>query len=193
MAAGLSSRMGQPKQLLPLSGQVLIRYAAKAMCQAEYSQRLVIIPSGSTGEKIKQQLADLPLEFVVNPDTSLGLLSSFKVAINALPAGLAAAAFALADMPFVRTQTHQALLAAFNASQPALVVAQYGEIQAPPHLFRADLLQQILALPDTDYGPKQLIKKYQDQTISLTFSVDQLLDVDTPEALAKAEQFLSGL
>lgn len=193
MAAGLSTRMGQPKQLALLAGAPLCRYAALALAGAGHTSLLAVIPAGAVGAGIRTALADLPFEFVENPDPARGMLSSFKVAIAALPDSLDAANFALADMPYLTTAVHNALLDTFAASRPPLVLAEYGSdaVRAPPHLFRADLLPEILALPDSDHGPRVLLKKYAAETQSLRLPAELLLDIDTPEALAQADQQLS--
>lgn len=190
MAAGLSTRMGQPKQLAQLAGVPLCRYAAQALAEAGHTSLLAVVPAGAVGESIRAALADWPFEFVENPDPKRGMLSSFKVAVEALPSGLDAANFALADMPLVTPELHRALLDAFAVGRPPIVLAEYGDdaVRAPPHLFRADLLSEILALPDTDHGPRSLIKKYAAEVVTLRFPAESLLDVDTPQALAEAEK-----
>lgn len=190
MAAGLSTRMGQPKQLARLAGMALCRHAALALAGAGHTSLLAVIPAGAVGAGIRAALADLPFEFVEHPDPARGLLSSFKLAVAALPDGIDAANFALADMPYLTAAVHSALLDTFALSRPPLVLAEYGPdaVRAPPHLFRADLLPEILTLPDSDHGPRALIKKYAADAPSLRLSAELLLDIDTPAALAEAEQ-----
>lgn len=196
LAAGLSRRMGRPKQLAPLAGAPLCRHAALALAGGGHTHLLAVIPPGEVGDGIRAALGDLPFAYAVNPHPERGLASSFRVAVQALPAGLAAANFALADMPLVTPQVHRALLDAFESSvrtQPPgvpLVLAQYGAgldaVRAPPHLFRADLLAAVLDTPDADHGPRDLIRAHAGHGLVVRLPADLLLDVDTPEALEAA-------
>lgn len=200
--------MGSPKQLSALNGKPLIRHAAQALSAAPYQHRLAVIPPGEVGEQIRTALSDLEFEFVVNPDPARGLLSSFCTAVGALPGDLIGVNFTLADMPLLTTAVHQAMIQAFlNSPAPdetrvssvlplqayaSVVLAEYGKdddiVRAPPHLLRADLLPEILTLPEADHGPREVVKRHAAQGLTLRFPADLLLDIDTPEALAAAEE-----
>lgn len=200
LAAGLSTRMGRPKQLALLAGRPLCRHAAQALAGAGHDHLLAVIPPGAVGEGVRAALDGLGFAFTVNPEPARGLASSFRVAVAALPAGLAGANFALADMPLVTPALHRTLLRTFRESGAPVVLAEYGDgpgpgpdaVRAPPHLFRADLLDAVRAVPDADHGPRQLIQAWRAQARVLRFPAALLLDVDTPEALAQAELLLAG-
>ncbi|PNY80900.1 nucleotidyltransferase family protein [Deinococcus koreensis] len=200
LAAGLSTRMGRPKQLALLAGRPLCRYAAVALAGAGHDPLLAVIPPGEVGAQIRQALDGLGFAFVVNPEPARGLASSFRVAVAALPAGLAGANFALADMPLVTAELHRALLQTFRESGAPVVLATYGDgpgpgpdaVRAPPHLLRADLLDGVRAVPDADHGPRELIQAWRHQAQVRQFPAALLLDVDTPEALTQAERALAG-
>ncbi|GGN45139.1 hypothetical protein GCM10010842_34410 [Deinococcus daejeonensis] len=201
LAAGRSTRMGRPKQLEPLAGQPLVRHAAQALADGGHDALLCVIPPGPVGDGIRAALAGLPFAFVVNPDPTRGLGSSFRAAVAALPGGLdgglAAVNFALADMPLLGGAQHAALITAFRESGAPVVLARYADpgaepVRAPPHLFRADLLRAVQDSPDADHGPRDLIRAHASQAVTLTFPAQLLLDVDTPEALAQAEALLAA-
>ncbi|MBX8463952.1 NTP transferase domain-containing protein [Deinococcus sp. RIT780] len=195
LAAGRSARMGRPKQLLPVAGVPLVRRAAQALAGGGHDTLLCVVPPGEVGEGIRAALRGLPFAFVVNPDPARGLASSFRVAVTALPAGLAGVNFALGDMPLLGAAQHAALIGAFRETGAPVVLAQYGApgmdpVRAPPHLFRADLLAAVRDAPDADHGPRHLIRAHAAQALTLTFPAGLLLDVDTPEALAQAQALL---
>lgn len=194
LAAGRSTRMGRPKQLADLNGQPLCLYAAQALAEV-YSPLLAVIPSGAVGEGIRAALAGLPFTFAVNPQPELGMASSFRVAAAHLPSALGGASFALADMPLVSAELHSGLLSAFRETNAPVVMAAYGEgedaVRAPPHLLRADLLPELLTLPDADHGPRRIIAAQGKSALVLNFPAELLLDVDTPEGLKLAEAALN--
>ncbi|WP_291430595.1 nucleotidyltransferase family protein [Deinococcus sp.] len=199
LAAGLGTRMGGPKQLALLAGRPLVRRAAQALADAGHDTLLCAVPPGEVGEGVRVALRGLPFAFVVNPDPARGLASSLRAAVGALPAGVAAVNFALADMPLLTAGVHAALIRAYRETGAPVVLAEYGDpdadpgvapVRAPPHLFRADLLAAVQGAPDADHGPRHLIREYAAQAVTLSFPARLLLDVDTPQALAQAEAWL---
>lgn len=195
LAAGRSVRLGQPKQLAALGGQPLCRHAATALAAGGYGALLAVVPPGEVGAAVRAALTGLGFRCAENPEPERGLASSFRVAAAwalTQPTPFAAAAFALADMPLVTPATHAALRRAFAAGGAAAVLAQYGAaedaVRAPPHLFRADLLPDMAALPDADHGPRALLRAVAAQTVAVLRPAAELLDVDTPEALARARE-----
>lgn len=208
LAAGLSSRMGRPKQLAALQGKALVRWAAEALLGAPFTPWLAVIPPGETGERIREVLSDLPFQYAVNPQPQRGMLSSFQTAELHLPDDLLGVNFALADMPLLTPSVHRAMLNTFlDSPGPAenrvssfiplegyvpLVMAEYGEtegaVRAPPHLFRRDVLRGVHALPDADRGPRELGRRYAAHSLVVRFPAALLLDIDTPQALAAAEE-----
>lgn len=195
LAAGRSTRMGRPKQLLPLAGEPLVRHAALALAGGGHAHLLAVVPPGDIGRSIRGLLADLNFAFAENPDPARGLASSFRAAVSALPPGLAAN-FALADMPLVTAGMHRALLDTFAQSGAPVILAEYGDgaegVRAPPHLFRADLLAGIADAPDADQGPRALIAAHRAGALTLRFAAAALLDVDTPADLERAQAALRG-
>ena len=210
LAAGRSNRMGAPKQLLHLQGKPLVRHAAEAMQAAPYTELLAVVPPGELGEQVRDALTGLNVTFTENPDPMRGLMSSFQQAARALVnRDVLGVNFVLADMPLLTPAVHRVMIEAFLNSVstieshvssvtllPAyapLVLAEYGTngenvVRAPPHLFRADLLPRFLDLPDADHGPRALVVQHAAQGLVVRFPANLLLDIDTPEALAQAEE-----
>lgn len=208
--------MGHPKLLSQLRGKPLVRWAGRAMSQAGYAGCWAVLPPDETGQRLRDALGGLDFNFLTNPDPARGMMSSFQVAARAMPDDLLGVNFALADMPFLTAQVHAAMLEAFAQSTgpdenrvsrivplqayTPLVLAEYGAeaqedrdaVRAPPHLFRRDLVREMLSLPDADHGPRELVRQYARRGLVVRFPTDLLLDVDTPEALAQAEQRLRG-
>lgn len=210
LAAGRSTRMGNPKQLLHLQGKPLVRHAAEAMHAAPYTERLAVIPPAELGEQVRDALTGLNFTFTENPDPARGLMSSFREAARALAGrDLLGVNFVLADMPLLTPDVHRVMIETFlNSGVPGepsvshvsarpthapLVLSEYGTssedvVRAPPHLFRADLLTHFPELPDTDHGPRALVGQYAAQGLVVRFPANLMLDIDTPEALAQAEE-----
>ena len=101
LAAGMSSRMGENKVLLPWrDGRTLVAHVAAKFLRAGISE--VVVVTGRDAERVEASLAGLDVRPVHNPDYATGeMLSSLQAGLRALPAGLEAAYVQPADMPCV--------------------------------------------------------------------------------------------
>src|SRR5437868_4439487 len=82
LAAGGSTRMGQPKQLLRYKGETMLRRSAHVALLAGYDP--VIIVLGSEANSMRQELSEIPVGIVVNENWLEGLGSSIRCGILAL-------------------------------------------------------------------------------------------------------------
>ncbi|WP_233200677.1 NTP transferase domain-containing protein [Limnohabitans sp. G3-2] len=114
LAAGAGSRMGhRPKCLLQLNGLSLLERQLQALSLAGVRPIQVVL--GHHAERILQEgvLARWSAHPVRNPQPDDGHVSSLRIGLKALPAGLDAVVVALADQPLIDVHAVQALLAAF--------------------------------------------------------------------------------
>src|SRR5947199_10199355 len=82
LAAGGSTRMGRPKQLLPFGGRSLLRHAAEAAVAAECGPVVVILGAGA--DRLRPELDGLPVAVAVNPEWELGPGTSVRAAVGAV-------------------------------------------------------------------------------------------------------------
>src|SRR6185503_14523273 len=82
LSAGESSRMGQPKALLPIDGQTFIERIVAALKQSGLERIIVVL--GFNAEEMRHKIDHLPVEIVVNRDYTQGQLSSLQTAIRFL-------------------------------------------------------------------------------------------------------------
>lgn len=201
LAAGLSRRLGRPKQLVVLAGQALIWHSARAMLDAEPGGGvLVVTPPGELGQQVRAALHGLDVMFAENSRPELGISESFRAAIAALPAGTGAANFALGDMPLVSGAMQRAVLDAYTATGAPLVLARFGPgdagsgsadwVRAPPHLFRADLFPEFSQRGD--HGPRHVIAAHAGQTVWVDLPASALRDLDTVEDIAAMQREFAG-
>jgi molybdenum cofactor cytidylyltransferase len=186
LAAGTSTRMGQQKLLLPLRGEPLVRRTVRQICEAGFDDVLVVV--GCEREKICAALEGLPARHAINLQYQTGMGSSFRTAVEHLGES-DAAMFALADQPFVTAEDYRTVLDVYRRQAPAIVSVHYGEVTAPPHLFRRDLFPELAQL---ERGARPVLERHRDQIVVLQFLPDRLLDIDTPEDYERAKSRLSS-
>jgi molybdenum cofactor cytidylyltransferase len=205
LAAGASTRMGTPKQLLAYRGCTLIRHMAEvAICaslrqrQERTQQRFAIasicqpiaIVLGANAERIKPEISQLPLQIVENQEWEEGMSSSIRVGLEALIAinqNLDAVTIALCDQPFVSPQTLNQLVEAYRVTGKPIIASEYSGTLGVPALFNRTLFSELMSLKSSE-GAKKLIKKHSDRVFSIPFP-DGAIDIDTPEDYEQLQTF----
>lgn len=182
LAAGRSSRMGGPNKLLAqFEGEPLIRLVAERVVGSEANG--VTVVTGHEREEIAEALAGLKIELVHNPDFALGLASSLKAGISAVPDDAAAVIVVLGDMPAVDGVSLDRMIAAFRQGGGAVVRASSAGKRGNPVILPRALFSDIAKL-EGDAGARAIIEGAE--IIEAEIGEGALLDVDTPDALIAA-------
>jgi molybdenum cofactor cytidylyltransferase len=191
LAAGRSSRMGGPNKLLALfEGKPLVRRAAERALASKAAGTVVV--TGHQGERVRDALSGLALSFVDNPEFASGLSSSLKAGVAALPRQAAGALVVLGDMPGVSSADLDRLIEAFRKSGGRAVVraAHDGHRGNPVILPRA--LFSAVAKLEGDTGARHLVEAEGLDVVDVEIGAAASVDVDTPEALARAGGVAQG-
>ncbi len=189
LAAGASRRMGRNKMLLELEGESLVRRAARRAIAAGLAPVVVVI--GHEADRVRTELKDLPLEFAVNPDFTGPTSGSLHQGLNRLGPDVDAVVVMLGDMVRVSAETLGMLVAAARGTEAPLVVSRYGDVTAPPLLFRRPLFPELLAWTGEGCG-KAVVQAHRHEAMYVDRPVALLADVDTPEDFAAATAHLKG-
>lgn len=178
LAAGKSSRYGQPKQLLEWKGKPFIRHVAETALQAGLKPILVV--TGHHHAEIESHLQDLPVSIVHNPNYEQGQSTSVRAGIMALPPNTGSAIFLLADQPQIPVEVIRALVEAHSVElQPILAPLVLEEKRANPVLFDQSTFNDLLQLQG-DVGGRGIFDKHK--VSYLPWHDDILIfDVDKPE------------
>lgn len=182
LAAGGSSRLGQPKQLLTLGGESLLHRAARTALDS--GSDTVVVVLGAQAERMRQEVFDLPVEVVVNTEWETGMASSVRAGLQALLSAATPpdiALFLLCDQPHLTTGVLEAIVQAHISSEKPAVVSVYDSgATGTPCLFAASLFPDLLALQG-EQGAKRLIARLpEDQIGYVPFPAGER-DIDTPE------------
>jgi|SRR5690242_18857654 molybdenum cofactor cytidylyltransferase len=177
LAAGASSRMEHPKQLLPFGNEFLLTHTIK---EAQKSTLPVIVVLGANANEIKQKIKNLEVEIVINDNWEKGLSSSIneglKKAIDNF-SELKNCILAVCDQPFISSLLFNELLDEKERSGKNIVASAYAHTLGTPSLFDKKYLPELLHL-EGDHGAKTLLKKYSSDVASVKFEKGRF-DVDT--------------
>ena len=177
LAAGGSSRLGRPKQLLDWHGVPFVRQVARTALEAGLSP--VVVVTGADADQVAAPLQDLPVSVVNNPDWAAGQGSSVATGVRALPPETGAAIFLLVDQPQVQPELINSLVAIHRRTLAAVVAPQADGQRANPVLFDRVTFDDLLALKG-DVGGRSIFSRYQVEWLPWHDS-RLLLDVDTLE------------
>lgn len=188
LAAGLASRMGLPKLLLPVQGRSLVRFTVGRLLESPVQATAVVL--GAHADLLRDELADLPVTLVVNERYAEGLSTSLRAGLAALPSEVEAVVFALADQPLASAEVVHALVERYAATGRPIVYPTYGGQQGTPVLFARPLFAEIQALSG-DVGARQIIRRHPEAAQEVPFpSTEPLRDVDTWEDYEAARRAL---
>ena len=181
LAAGASTRMGRPKQLLPYQGRTLLRHAAETAVASGCAP--IALVTGALHEALVAEVSGLPIAVVHNPDWKTGMASSIRTGLVAVTtARPAAVLIMLCDQPLVTPELLCQLVAQQRQTQAPIVAAAYGDTLGVPVVFAQTMLPELLQLQGQQ-GAGQLIASLGAAVGQVLFPAG-LLDVDTPEQYA---------
>ena len=159
LAAGESTRMGEPKALLPWRGQPLIAYQVSALHEAGYAPLVVVL--GHDAERVADALpVHITLERAVNARYEEGRTTSIVLGVlRLIEARVDGVLIASVDQPrsagMLRT-----LREAFERERPQIAVPSLGGRPGHPPLFSGGLLPELLEVSEQTKGLRQVMHDF---------------------------------
>jgi molybdenum cofactor cytidylyltransferase len=180
LAAGSSSRLGQPKQLLQYRGQSLVRRAAEAALNAACAPVAVVV--GSERQRIANSLRDLEVIILPNESWRRGIGTSIRVGTEALQ-GCNGLIILACDQPHVTSTLIRQMIAQQQKTRKRIVACAYAGTVGVPALFNRRYFEQLLSLGDAE-GAKGLLIGRPNEVMEVDFPAGAV-DLDTPEDWAQ--------
>lgn len=189
LAAGLSSRMGQPKQLLFWRGRPLVRHVAEVALASRLAGLVVVLGAEAVAARAALVGLNGAVQTVQCDAFAEGQAASLRCGLAALPAAATAAVVLLVDQPLVSPALIDRLIAAFQADPGALaVVPRHGGRRGNPALVAASIFAELRAL-EGDRGARELLERRAAAVRWLDLDDPAVvLDADTPEAFERLRQ-----
>jgi molybdenum cofactor cytidylyltransferase len=186
LAAGMSRRMGTPKQLLRIGGETILGHTLKN-ARASAVQEIVLV-LGHAAEKVEKEISTERLKIVHNPDYQQGMGTSLRTGLAAVDARASATLIVLADQPFVRPETLNALIACHQESKPQIIIPFYKGFRGNPVLLDRSVFAELNTLSG-DVGCRAIFGSHTENIRKLDVDdVGILLDIDSQEEYQKLEK-----
>lgn len=181
LAAGRSTRMGETNKLTaPIGGMPMVRHAALAALGSKADP--VVVVTGHEAAAVREALAGLPVVFAHNAAFADGLSTSLRTGLAAIPADADAAVVLLGDMPLVRPEHCDAVLAGLGRENALIAMATHGGGRGNPVAWSARLFPELRAT-EGDAGGRALMSRYAGELVDIEIGEPAGTDADTPSAL----------
>ncbi len=179
LAAGESSRLGSPKQLLTYAGTTLLEHTVQLAIDSVAHPVIVVL--GAQEELIQPTLENTEVQIVINKDWKEGMASSVRCGITQLLKTdplTTGAVIMLCDQPYVTATFINDLLATHETTAKKIVASSYSGTLGPPTFFHKSIFPELLQLKG-DVGAKAIIRQHKEDVEAVLF-LKGAVDIDTP-------------
>ena len=185
LAAGSSSRMGSPKQLLPYRGRPLLQHVVEAANASALDEVIVVL--GANAEAIRSGVSFGRARVVVNPDHAAGLGSSVRYGLLSLEPEVERAMVILGDQPEVSAELFDRLLRLQASSGLPSAALRFGALLHPPVVLERSLFGDLGSLSG-DVGCRAVVRGRPELVapVDMASPRDHPIDLDTPEDYRRA-------
>lgn len=183
LAAGLSTRMGMPKMLLPWGERTVLGQVVSTYAQAGVSD-IVIVTGGArlqVEEEAMRLSKEYPIRVVYNPEHEKGeMLSSLQAGLQKANPAITAVLIGLGDQPQISRSAIQQVISAHVAIGASLVVPSFNLRRGHPWLVHKPLWAEIMSLsaPQT---MRDFLQHHSRDILYVDADESILKDMDTPQ------------
>ena len=178
LAAGASSRLGKPKQLLPYNDKTLLQHSLQIAIATEIEPIVTVL--GANSDLLIESLENQKLTTVINEGWSEGMASSIRCGMEALlkttPA-LDGVIIMVCDQPFVTSTLLTDLVEKHQLTGKPIIASKYNSNLGTPALFDTTIFALLRSLKG-DSGAKKMMQANPDWVESVDFPFGEF-DIDT--------------
>lgn len=190
LAAGLSSRMGEPKQLLRLGGKTLLEQVLDNARSVAVDEIVIVL--GAAAEDIRRQIDLSKIKVVINSSYQQGMGTSLGAGLAALDPAINAALILLGDQPFVRPATLDRICGEYRRSHAQIVIPLYKGFRGNPVLLARSVFSEAMALSG-DVGCRAIFGNHLEGIVKLPVDdLGILLDIDSKADFDKLQSVNGG-
>jgi molybdenum cofactor cytidylyltransferase len=177
LAAGMSRRMGTPKQLLRIGGETILERTLKNVRASNASEITLVL--GHLAEDVQKAIATQGLKLVINPDYGQGMGTSLRSGLAAVGSDAAAALIVLGDQPWVTAETLDHLIACHQERKPQIIIPTYKGFRGNPVLLDRSVFAEVQSL-NGNVGCRAIFGDHTEGILKLPVNDPGiLLDIDS--------------
>src|SRR5215204_321243 len=178
LAAGESSRLGRPKQLLLFNGKTFLQHSVQ-VANASNAQQIIVV-LGAHADSVKKEIGGVDVRIVKNSEWEEGMASSIRCGIKAFAETTSEAegvVLMVCDQPFVTASLLNELINAHQTTGKPIVACSYENTFGPPAFFHRSLFEELLQLKG-DVGARGIVSQHTEDVEVIPFPKG-IYDVDT--------------
>ncbi len=177
LAAGSSTRMQTPKQLLNFKGKNLLQRAIDLACALEVENRMLVL--GGWKETIQEKIDASEFDILFNANHKNGMSSSLQLAIKQVVPNsqIEGILIMLCDQPLIPKSHYEQLLEHAKHTDASIIATSYNQIMGVPCVFKSNRFEELLDL-EGQQGAKFLLKKHKEEVVSVPCEMASF-DIDT--------------
>lgn len=177
LAAGMSRRVGQLKQMLDWSGRSILCHVAGMLLDAGLQPVVVVL--GHQRDRLAAELRGVDVHIVENPDYETGMFGSVRCGLAALSKDVTRCVVALVDLPGVDSDVVRQLVGAHEGRDAAVTIPRYAGRTGHPVVLDRDVIDAALAADPTG-TLRDVLAGFADRTVYVDVDTDRVVrDIDT--------------
>lgn len=179
LGAGASSRLGEPKQLLPYRGTTLLGWVVAQAGRAAGLDEVVVV-LGRAADEIRERVDFGTAKVVDNPVFGDGCASSYRAGIGAVDPKCEAIMILLGDQPGVAPEIIDRVADEWKRGDAQIVLTSYRGRKGHPMLFAKPLFDRLVGLHG-DKAAWKLVDANPELVGEAVFDLPFPEDIDTRE------------
>ena len=175
LAAGMSTRMGEPKALLDWGGEPLVRYQVRQLREAGADEVVVVL--GHRGDDVHREMRRLDCRTVLNATYQLGRAGSLRAGAKAVSPEAETIVVLNVDQP----RAAALIRAVIEARTPEAAAARpaHGGRHGHPVALAGRLRGELLEASEERGGLRGVLAAHADAIIDAAAGEECLLDLNT--------------
>jgi molybdenum cofactor cytidylyltransferase len=190
LAAGSSSRLGRPKQLLDLAGKPVLQHVIETLSRSPVDEIVVVI--GHQAVDVATAVGGTGVRVAVNPDYRTGQSTSLRTGLEATGDESRAAVIVLGDQPGLRAEAVSAVVRAWRKGGALAVQAAYTGVPGHPVLFDRSIWPE-LAQAEGDEGARSILENHPEWRTLVEVGGSPPPDIDTEEDYERIRESFEGV
>lgn len=177
LAAGNSSRLGRPKQLLVFKGKTLIEWTIEAALATNFKPVVVVL--GAFADQVKEKIP-LTVAHIINDNWSDGMASSIAAGLAEIlkhSPDLENLIITVSDQAYINATILSALQQKHMNTKKGIIASSYAKTTGTPALFNKRYFSQLLSLTGNN-GAKSMLKLHDNDVETVAFAQGNI-DIDT--------------
>ena len=189
LAAGISSRMGSIKALLPWENKTLIEWQIEKIQESGIQEIIVVL--GSNAEKIKNKIKNLDISIVLNPDYEKGKTTTIKKGLSGVKNTESDIMLLAVDQPR-HGWILKKVIDDHLRNKSLISCPVYKGSKGHPIIFQNKLRKELFEIEEKFQGIRKITTKYSDSVNTIEVDSDTVnIDINTPEEYQEAIKIFS--